>query len=388
MPVNYQQIQAQIVDYAAKAQKWQSDLDAIRQQGINLLNLSAESQEMLAEKIMAAVKSNPNLRCALPTAEKVNVVFPLPVDLLPVTMLAADGSQVIPSRHRQVEFGVINISTVSMRTGSGQAPKITVNTEMLDLDLLHTEAEAASEGYIALLRDVAERGVLVREAAKEAAPVITLTDGGLELFREPKITEIYTQKLQEYVRVLGDLMDTGAITAAYVDKPGSGLVMQMLGIASGQPDAVRGNDRFRGFPDRLLFSEILTHAGDRSAIFKILSPTAAEFTGKLALHFFYLNISKDTRPDIVRVEVPAWVAEDNTKMNLLHASLVEQAWLLANPYPYVLHRAHEEAVVTFEDSSRLEDMIILQLLKNGVKIGQKSNKQSHKDQPGRRRYGS
>ncbi len=75
-------------------------------------------------------------------------------------MLAADGSQVIPSRHRQVEFGVINISTVSMRTGSGLAPKITVNSEMLDLDLLHTEAEAASEGYIALLRDVAERGVL------------------------------------------------------------------------------------------------------------------------------------------------------------------------------------------------------------------------------------
>ncbi len=86
--------------------------------------------------------------------------------------------------------------------------------------------------------------------------------------------------------------------------------------------------------------------------------------------------------------MPGWVADDNEKMKLLHASLVEQAWLLANPYPYVLHRAHEEAVVTFEDSSRLEDMIIAQLLKNGVKVGQKSNKQTHKDHPGRRRYGS
>ncbi len=65
MPVNYQQIQAQIVDYAAKAQKWQSDLDAIRQQGIDLLNLSAESQEMLAEKVlMAAVNSTRT--CAAP----------------------------------------------------------------------------------------------------------------------------------------------------------------------------------------------------------------------------------------------------------------------------------------------------------------------------------
>lgn len=388
MPVNYQQIQSQIVDYAAKAQKWQSDLETIRQQGVNLLNLSAESQEALTEKVLAAAGSNQNLRCALPTGEKMNAVFPLPAERVPVTMLAADGSQVIPSRHRQVEFGVINISTVSMRTSSGQAPKITVNSEMLDLDLLHTEAEAATEGYIALLRDVAERGVLAREAAAEPAPVITLTDGGLELFREPKITEIYTQKIHEYIKVLGDLMATGAITAAYVDKPGSGLVMQMLAIASAQPDSTHAADRFRGFPDRLLFSEILKRPGDRSALFQIISPTAVQFTGQMALHFFYVNISKDNQPDIVRVEVPAWVANDTAKMQLLHASLVEQAWLLASPYPYVLHRAHEEAVVTFEDSGRLEDMIISELLKNGVKIGRRSNKQTHKDSPGRRRYGS
>lgn len=387
MPVNYQHIQAQIVDYAAKAQKWQSDIEAIRQHGIDLLNLSAESQEALAEKVLKAAASNPNMRCAIPTVEKMNAAFPLPSERLPVTMLAADGSQVIPSRHRQVEFGVINISTVSMRTGSRLAPRITVTSEMLDLDLLHTEAEAASEGYIALLRDVAERGVLAQEAEKESAPVITLTDGGLELFREPKITAIYTQKLQEYVQVMSALMDTGAITAAYVDKPGSGLVMQMLGIASAV-DPSRTNDRFRGFPDRLLFTEILKHPGDRSAIFQIISPTAVQFTGPLTLYFFYLNISKNDSPDIVRVEIPGWVANDNAKMNLLHASLVEQAWLLANPYPYVLHRAHEEAVVTFEDSSHLEDMIIAQLLKNGVKIGQKSNKQTHKDHPGKRRYGS
>ncbi len=88
-------------------------------------------------------------------------------------------------------------------------------------------------------------------------------------------------------------MDTGAITAAYVDKPGSGLVMQMLGIASASPGTARTTDRFRGFPDRLLFSELLlTHPGDRSAIFQIIISDCNEFTGKLALHFFYLNISK------------------------------------------------------------------------------------------------
>jgi hypothetical protein len=162
--------------------------------------------------------------------------------------------------------------------------------------------------------------------------------------------------------------------------------MQMLDLAAAPADVVRGSDRFRGFPDRLLFANILLNPGDRSALLQIKSPTAYPFIGELTLHFFYFNVSKNLEPDIVRVEVPAWVANDHDKMDLLQACLTEQAWLLANPYPYVLHRAHEEAVVTYEDSGRLEDMIIGQLIKNGMKIGRKSNKQAHKDLAGKRRY--
>jgi hypothetical protein len=386
MPVNYQQIQSQIIDYAAKASQWQIDLQMIGQQGIKLLHLASDSQAELRDKVLKAAGSNVNLRCALPTSEKMNMVFPLPVVTSAKTVIAADGSQIIPSRHRQVEFGVINISTVSMQAGSGFAPVITVDSDLLDLDLLHQEGSLASEGYIALLRDVAERRVLVRESLKGPQPVVTLTDGGLELYREPKITAAYTEKLYEYLAVLEELKHTGAITAAYVDKPGSGLVMQMLDLAAAPADVVRGSDRFRGFPDRLLFANILLNPGDRSALFQIKSPTADPFIGELTLHFFYFNVSKNLEPDIVRVEVPAWVANDHDKMDLLQACLTEQAWLLANPYPYVLHRAHEEAVVTYEDSGRLEDMIIGQLIKNGMKIGRKSNKQAHKDLAGKRRY--
>ena len=386
MPVNYQQIQNQIIDYAAKANQWQIDLQSIGDQGLNLLRISTETQVELIEKVQSAFSANPNLRCALPTIEKMDAVYPRTRDGSSKTVIAADGSQIIPSRHRQVEFGVINISTVSMQAGSGSAPVITVDSDLLDLDLLHQEGSLASEGYIALLRDVAERKVLVRESLKSPQPVITLTDGGLELFREPKITAAYTEKLQEYLQVLEELMHTGAITAAYVDKPGSGLVMQMLDLACAPAGVVRPTDRFRGYPDRMLFANVLTQPGDRSALFQIKSSTSDPFTGELTLHFFYLNVSKNLQPDIVRVEVPSWVASDQGRMNLLHDCLIEQSWLLANPYPYVLHRAHEEAVVSFEDSSRLEEMIIGQLLKNGIKIGRKSNKQTHKDLAGKRRF--
>jgi hypothetical protein len=56
------------------------------------------------------------------------------------------------------------------------------------------------------------------------------------------------------------------------------------------------------------------------------------------------------------------------------------------PYPYILHRAHELAVVTFEETSQLENMLAGELQARGMDAGVKSNKQSAKDLPGRGRY--
>jgi hypothetical protein len=388
MPVNYLQIQSQISEFAANAVLRQQEIEQLNEHYLSLLNILANSQTELINLIETAIQANPNLRCAIPTHEGINAIFPLPKEMVPVTMIAADGSQVIPSRHRQVEFGMVNISAVAICMGSKEAPSISVESHLVDMDEMHQETGISSDGYIALVRDVAERMILADKTTHTLHPVVTLTDGVLDLFREMKESKIYMQKLHEYHTALEKLMDSGAITAAYVDKPGSNFVLNMLDIASTKDGNFQESNKFSYLPDKMMFDTILIHSGERSALFKKQSFSAEDFKGALSIYFFYLNISKDTKPDIVRVEVPAWVAEDNTKMNLLHVSLVEQAWLLANPYPYVLHRAHEEAVVTYDDSNRLEEMILSQLLKNGVKVGQKSNKQSHKDQPGRRRYGS
>ena len=77
MPVNYQQIQRQIIDYAAKAHKWQLDLEAITKQGMDLLNLSAESQDELIEKILNAAKANPGLRMCSSSNRKNKCCFPI-----------------------------------------------------------------------------------------------------------------------------------------------------------------------------------------------------------------------------------------------------------------------------------------------------------------------
>ena len=91
----------------------------------------------------------------------------------------------------------------------------------------------------------------------------------------------------------------------------------------------------------------------------------------------------------MRVEVPAWVAEDKKLLNDLHAVLVDQCQAISNrPYPYLLHRAHETAVVTRDEKEQVDTMISLELRNRGLKPGFKSGKQYHKDLEGRTRIGT
>jgi hypothetical protein len=48
-----------------------------------------------------------------------------------------------------------------------------------------------------------------------------------------------------------------------------------------------------------------------------------------------------------------------------------------------LHRAHEIAVVKFQDKQQVEQMLMLELRRAGVDVGEPSSKQIEKDLPGR-----
>lgn len=335
-----------------------------------------------AQAILSAEsRRNINLRCAIPTEMPIDRVFPQPLLDSRVPVLAADGSQIIPSRHHQVEFGAINIAAISMLPGSEQAPAIRVHTKLLDNSDISDDIDPLTEGYIALLRDVAERQLLLETAAAFTPPVVALTDGGLELYREPRASAQYDQMLAEYLIVLEKMSTSGAIPAGYVDKPGSNLVVTMLELIAGQSEP---GMRLVGLVDRILFAGIVP-PGSRSVIFGIQSPQSQKFNGRLAVHFFYLNVGMEKSPKIARVEIPGWVVETPALVDILHAALVEQCKISSGTYPYLLHRAHEEAVIRFEDSARLEEMLAAKLIQLQLSPGEKSSKQSMKDLPGKKR---
>jgi NurA-like 5'-3' nuclease len=57
-------------------------------------------------------------------------------------------------------------------------------------------------------------------------------------------------------------------------------------------------------------------------------------------------------------------------------------------YPYILHRAHEIALVSYQERKHLLGLLQQTLLSQGLEPGDKSSKQYHKDLSGKTRYRS
>lgn len=389
MPVNFQEIQIQVREMGSEAQLRKQEFNARLELALRLLYQYAVEQEVVRARIDQAASANNNLRCAVPGNESLTSQPEPPGLKCEYVLLAADGSQVIPSHHDAVEFGVINVGAIRVLPGQPYAPREIVHSTMLFHESLYnSEGYPLTEEVIALMRDIAERDMLARYAQLERVPVVTLTDGQLEVYGESKQSREFKQKLDEYKDVLYELSRTEAVTAGYVEKPASDPVIRMLDLMLLQPGELdkSGHKReLRGVRDRDLFAKLLG-PGCRSAIFSIQAKQQ-HLDGPLAVHFFYLNVSATEKPNIARVEIPAWVADDPALVDLLHFSLIEQCRQMGSrPYPYALHRSHEIAVVSYEERRQLTNMILLELRRLGIDTEDISNKQYAKELQGRTRY--
>ena len=393
MALDFQQVRQQVIEMGEQARSREQHFRELREKALTALADNADKNQYLREKVEAARSFNANLRCALPGAESLNGNFGLPPYPEVIILLAADGSQINPDRHASVDYCLVNVGAIQMQSGSPAVPLTTVRSRLYYDDQMYTETGRVTERLVALRRDLRERQLLAELAQGQPLPIITLTDGPLELWvgreNEPEGKE-YEKHFQEYLAALRQLHAMGASAAGYIDRPRGDLLVRLLQVALLPFDeldkAGREYQPLRGISDAELFKEILAPE-ERSALFGIQSRTTGKYTADLALNFFYLNVGCDGKhPNLVRVEVPAWVAENVQMLNDLHAVLVQQCQILGNrTYPYLLHRSHEVAVVTYDEKSQLENMIALEIQKRLGKVSEVSEKQATKNLPGRTR---
>jgi NurA domain len=391
MPIDYQQVHARIKEIGAGARERRKTLDERRKKARDLLLTYANQLDVLRAKVDSAKAVDANIRCALPVNESLASHYPLSASVKDMTIIAADGSQINPDRHAAVLYSLINVGVIILQSGSGDAPEIRTYSDLKYGDDLYTNHGMITEDMVALGRDLSERKKLLELGLQYPQPVITFTDGPIELWgAEGSATEDYRRNRQEHIRILSQLQSENIITAGYIDKPAADLVSRLLEISQIQENemkTVRDVHTLRGVTDRWLFGEEgnpLLKKGERSAIFIIQSSSRNHYKGSLEIHFFYLNVGSDKHPWIVRVEIPAWVADDKEKVNLLHASLLEQCEIMgAKPYPYLLHRAHETALVKQEEKQQIEQMLMQELRNQSEDVDEGSYKQSAKDLKGR-----
>lgn len=387
MTIDYQQVIQKIREIAASAKKNDEKTKTLQALALKLVETHARRFDELLRKVDQALEHDPNLRCAIPVNEALNESFDAPPLQPQVTLIAADGSQINPDRHAALFFSLINVGAIVMESGSGKTPETYTFSDLKYGDELYTDTGLVGEDLIALGRDLAERQKLLELAEKYPSPVVALTDGPVEVWG-PKdgSSEAYRRTLETQLIILNKLQTRDVILAGVVDKPGANLVVRLLEIAGMHVEElkdIRTNHSLRGVSDLWLFRQLLA-AGRRSAVFGLQSSSRAHYKGGSALHFFYLNTSRDKNANLVRVEIPAWVAQDEMKLNLLHAALISQSRILgARPYPYILHRAHEIAVVKFDDKKQVEQMLAMEFRRVGVEVGELSNKQATKDLPGK-----
>ena len=391
MSIDYQQLRRQIKELGEGAPGKQEELQRKRQEAAGLLQSYAQEGETLRAKAQEIVrKHDPSLRCALPAVggEPLNGHFPLPPLPPSASLLAADGSQINHDRHAEVEYSLINVGAIQMCLGASTPPQTVIESRLFYDEQLYHQTDAT----LALSRDLEERSILARLASQLKHPVITFTDGPVELWgvrdASSEETTTFQESMSQYLQALNQLAEQRAITAGYVDKPAANLVVRLLEVARATPEDqanIRRYQPLRGVTDKVLFRDLLA-PGERSAVFALQSQSAKSYLGPLALHFFYLNVGRLGQPWLARVEIPAWVAEERQELDALHAVLIDQCRIMGTrPYPYLLHRAHETAVVSLEERDQVTQMISMELRQRGVSIEGPSHKQFAKDQPGRTR---
>ncbi len=352
---------------AQRAQRVQKTVpDIIRR----LIEFAADAE--LREVVESAVRAG--WSGAVPANEALDVVHP--PDQLPerVTIVAADGSQIYPDRHGLALYYAINLGSIVLRLGSGEAPQVESEpTLCFEDELLYDDQDnVVASQLINARRTVQEIVTLTRVACAEAGevPVVALSDGNIALrVKQESIPAREGAALQaEYMAQLNRLRAAGVTLGSFISRPSTTSVVRLMHLATECPrdriaEYVKNRPRpFEGITDTPVFASHL-RPGERSAIFKQTTQWSKPYEeAGHAIYFFYVNVSTPERNALVRIELPEWVAANPDRVALLHAVVIDQCRVTNEPYPYVLTRADELAVITTREKTALDDLIAAEML--------------------------
>ncbi len=286
----------------------------------------------------------------LPTwNEDINKRTSLKNPLKTYQVIAIDGSQVYPDRHQGTSCFLINIGTVLLNYGLNVKNVELESTPYVFLGDEDSAIERISPDYINLRREELEfcaAGPLAKQKRLKDAPLLILLDGSLIFWHlEGKAPEMRTQFLARYISALYELYEERIINASYISLPRSKELVNLLKfeLSEGNLEDTSAYNSISHMLDVHIVNTYLK-PGERSTIFKHNSKITPYYPEMLQPHFFYMH----TGLEIVRIELPAWIARDKSITDIVAHIIYDQS-CKGHGYPVALAEAHEQAVVKGAD---------------------------------------
>ncbi len=378
MTLELNKVSQQVIQLGEQAAQRQRESDAIVPQVQQILSDHATDADL--RDLAQRATETKRWRGAIPTGEAIDAAIDPPPHPKQLTIIAGDGSQIYPDTHGIALYYLINVGTIVFKHGSGQAPAISTDPKVYgDAENLYDDDQLVSGPLINARRGLSELAHIAQLSLAEMqrGSTIALMDGTLALWaRGETISKDQQDQLErDYIRVLDQLREAHVPIGAFVSRPRSTMVAQLVRLAelnevigdAAQAISLATTEKqvYGGLRDARILTNLL-RAGQRSAVFEVAPGWNTTYRERgHSIHFFYVNVGDAARSIIARIEVPVWITQDRSAIELIHTALVEQCKVSAG-YPYILARAHEIAVVTNAERSEFEKMLATQLTRQGL----------------------
>lgn len=370
-------VQQQIGSMAREQQ--QSAEDRAHRLDTALAQLALESSRLAA--FIQKLRASKTSWLVAGMRESLEQAYPLPPRPAAMTVVATDGSQITPSHHEVIPAFLLNISTVVLHYGTGERAVLTSTPTLFYRDDdLYTDYGGqrvqVTGDLLGMRRTLMECQTLMEQATRAQQSghcTCALSDGSLILWHlEGKPRDYKQDNLDRYLAALEHARQQQIPVAGYISRPRSRDVLNALRVGL-CPDPVSYCDRcpytqlpqlpcatIEGLSDRQLFLRLLK-PGERTAVFSSASRVLEEY-GLHRIVFFYLHVGSE----VVRLEVPQWVATNPALLDLIHAVAYDQAQK-GQGYPVALAEAHQHAVVRGAERDLFYEMVTAVMLRRGMR---------------------
>jgi hypothetical protein len=275
---------------------------------------------------------------------------------------------------------VLNTSRITLTYGSAPQASLTSQTRFCcthnELFVQTSAGERPMEAeLLGVEMSVAEMEALAETALAAPKPCLALRDGSLILWSLQNADNLLQEQfLTRFRKQLDRFEEANLPVMSYVSMTNSRDLCNALRLllCQGDPGSCaecpeQGDTRelcdFLGnLRDRTLLAGYLK-VGERSDTFESQSDILQAY-GKHHVRFCYLDIG----PEIVRLEMPMWMAVQDDLVDLAHALVLDQCRRSADypPYPPALAEAHEKAAIQPADRELVERLVERELTARGI----------------------